>query len=187
MKRAELDANYGVIVDEPGCREINDVYGAMSFNVMSLEALLRRIPEFASAFRPCDTELDWFWAAMFNFPNGNVTIFFPWYSDRKHGQSVVLRAQNDVINDQVRYIIKEVVSIFWWEYFAHSHHNPNERIPKKIFGRIMSDGRRLVPNWYIDPRANIHPVLNEDGSVDMFRSHLEARKFFENAGWEIAS
>lgn len=187
MKRANFDSSYGVVTAEPGCREINNVYGAIGFNGMLLQCLLEKIPEFKCIFRPFDTKLDWFWAAKFSFSNGNITVFFPWGSDRKSGQSVVLRAQNEVTIDQVRYIIKEIIGIFWWEYFSHSHHNPRGKMPKDVFGRIMPDGRRLVPNWYIDPRANIHPVLNEDGSVDMFLSHLEARRFFENAGWEIAS
>lgn len=63
-------------------------------------------------------------------------------------------------------------SVPWWY---------GRDIPSSIHGKKLADGRKVVPKFFVEVRANIHPV----NGGDPFLSWLEAERWFNNQGWEI--
>jgi len=63
-------------------------------------------------------------------------------------------------------------SVPWWY---------GRDIPSSIHGKKLADGRKVVPKFFVEVRANIHPV----NGGDPFLSWLEAEKWFKDHGWEI--
>ena len=184
MKKNELSyGNYVISSHVKGIDDLTNVYDALrSFPHTFFSKLLQRIHEFKSIGKPLGTREDWFLVSEFSFDEGDVAVFFPWKSNVGEKRSVSVRTELGVKEDHVRYTVKEVLDILWWEYFSRSHHDPRRVLPEKIFGRILKNGDKIVPRWYVDVRAYLYPVAGGD----MMASHLAAKEYFNSRGWEVA-
>ncbi len=166
-----------------GMNELSDVYDALSgFPEALFSKLLQRIHEFTCIGRLCGESKNCYLISEFTFLEGNIVIFFPWKINGGEKRLVTVHTQAGVKEDQIRYIVKEVLDILWWEYFSRSHHDPQRNLPEKIFGRILGNGEKIVPWWYVDVRAYLCPVLGGD----MIASHVAAKEYFQSKGWNIA-
>lgn len=177
-----FEQGHGTSIYPENVDVLNRLYDVVGGNGFSLKYLLSKLPEFRKLKYP--RGYDWFWIAELSVKDGTVDIFFPmcqdWHADLRLNRSIALFAEG-VPEKQYLTIFQKVVDVFWDEYFLRSHHNPKRKLPDEIFSRILADGRKAVPMWYVDVRASLNPVA--DG--DMFLSHLVAKKWFEDQGYVV--
>jgi hypothetical protein len=159
---------------------LNRLYDVVGACGSELECLFSPLPEFVKIWRPRDGR--WFWVAEFSVDEGRIVrVFFPWCQNRsgkiRLDESIVFYG---VQKEKIIVIFEKIVNIFWEKYFLRSYHNPGRKLPNnEIFSRTLSDGRKVVPAWYVDVRAYLNPIENG------FFSHLAAKKWFEEQGYEI--
>jgi hypothetical protein len=125
----------------------------------------------------------WYQIAELSINDGKMLIFFPWRQDWEGDiqldQSIAVCVAN-ISEEKYLAIFKNVLDIFWEEYFSKPSRRSN-KLPEKIFSRVLDNGKNAVPKWYVNVRAFLHPVPGGDP----FLSHLAARKWFEDQGYCI--
>jgi hypothetical protein len=167
-----------------GINDFNRLFNVIHRNGLGLESIFHSSPGFIRVWRP--SEGDWFWVVEFSVSNGKVSILFPWCQDWAEIDGVrldksIALCTNGASKKQLIDIFQKALNLFWDIYFAHPFHDCTRKLPEKIFSRTLKDGRRAVPEWQVDVRANLNPV----NGGDMFISHLAARRWFEGQGYVI--
>ncbi|OGI28550.1 MAG: hypothetical protein A2288_03375 [Candidatus Moranbacteria bacterium RIFOXYA12_FULL_44_15] len=162
---------------------LNRLYDAVGGSGAYFKQLFPTLPEFVRIWRPISKE-DWFWVAEFRVDGKMIEVFFPWcqnwHSEIRLDKSIVFCGEDGQKEHLV--IFQKIVDIFWEKYFSQSHHDPRRKLPGGIFSRTLNDGRRVVPVWYVDVRAYLNPVHGGDPVL----SHVVARDWFEEQGYEVA-
>lgn len=180
INRKDFSTQYGDSIYPESIDILNRLYDVGGLNRPFIAHLIKDIPGFINVCG--DDQGDWFCVVKFlTKENQELGIFFPWCQnwdgDLRLNKSIALCAPNDA-RDQYLDILQKVTDCFWDQYFRRSCHNPRRRMPTEIFYRILEDGQKAVPWWYVDVRASMNPVAGGDP----FLSHLDAKKWFEDQG-----
>lgn len=166
---------------------VNKICNYLSFNGSVLENVGRHSDMYIVMDRARTNDgYHWFWGLYFKVGSGEVAVLFPWgmrglYSEIKLDRSIAVYCKGDVSLEKINAILEAIEGAFWTIYFKTKNCHGG-KIPSEIFGRITKEGKRIVPKWYVEVRAKLNPVNNDDP----FLSWLEAEKWFQNQGWEIA-
>ena len=183
-KKSFILERCGVSFYPEGVNDLNRLYNIIGGNGSSLVGRFQSSPGFIRVWQP--NEGDWFWVVEFSVSNGKASILFPWCQDwaKMDGVSLdksIALCTNGASEKQLLDIFQNALDVFWDIYFAHPFHDRTQKLPERIFSRTLKDGRRAVPEWQVDVRANLNPV----NGGDMFISHLAARRWFEDQGYVI--
>lgn len=184
QKRLELcgeDMNFQMSRGVYPCENSNfDVLNRLcyttGYSTFWLRALFENIQGFNNVFQGIKTSDDYYWycKAIFFRSSGRIAVLFPWSSKQGLDRSVAVFG-NDF--ETCAEVVNDIVGIFWKEFFSRPY--KGIIIPQEIFGREVN-GRRIVPKWYNEDRAFLHPIDN-----DPVKSWVAAEQWFAEQGWEV--
>ncbi len=146
-------------------------------NLSSVKSLIRNMDGFeeTSPYSPTYS----YGMIKFSFGEDKIIFVIPWgYKFDPHGKLTIYHSEN--AKEKSIEVVKKMTDIYWDEYFRRKPYFDEKEIPTSILSRDLPDGKKLIPEWYVEVRAFIHSTGCQ------FTSWLQAEKWFTDQGYVVA-